>query len=218
MLTIHHSEQLAVWAYRNHVVDFLVKPITDDDISRCHTLLTTIQSIEAQDKRSILNIRSRIPSEIPSGQRLRHQRLLPALRYVEKNFRGKIRNADVAELCDMSRYYFSHEFAEAFSLTFQEYVLCYRILEACSELRHPNVPVTNVAYSVGFNDPSYFARVFRRYLGCSPTEYCVNADKPEFTDRRDGIARRLELTRQTFTAVDRQKADRRISNGSFLQT
>lgn len=218
MLTIHHSERLAIWAYRNRVVDFLVKPITDDDIIRCHELLSAIQSIDAQDRRPILHFRSRIPSEIPPSRRLRHKRLLPALRYVEKNFRGKIRNADVAELCDMSQCHFSHEFAEAFSLTFQEYVLCYRILEACSELRHPNIPVTNVAYSVGFNDPSYFARVFRRYLGCSPTEYCTNADDPEFTDRRDGIARKLELSGVEFSAVDRRKADRRIANVNHLQT
>lgn len=217
MLTIHHSERLAVWAYRNRVVDFLVKPITDEDTTRCYELLSAIQSIDAQNKRPILNFHSRIPPEVPSGQRHRHKRLLPALRYVEKNFRGKIRNADVAELCDMSQCHFSHEFAEAFSLTFQEYVLCYRILEACSELRHPNVPVTNVAYSVGFNDPSYFARVFRRYLGCSPTEYCANADKPEFTERRDGIARKLELNGLNFTAVNQRNTDRRIANLSQMR-
>ena len=218
MLTTHHSERLAVWAYRNRVVDFLVKPITDDDILRCHELLSAIQSIDAQNKRPILNFRSRIPSEIPAGQRLRHKRLLPALRYVEKNLRGKIRNVDVAELCDMSQYHFSHEFTETFSLTFQEYVLRCRILEACSELRHPNVAVTNVAYSVGFNDPSYFARVFRRYLKCSPTEYCANADNPEFVKRREDIARKLELKGLDYSAVDRRKADRRIANVNQLRT
>ena len=47
-----------------------------------------------------------------------------------------------------------------------------RIFEACKELQHSNVPVANVAYSVGFNDPSYFARVFRRFVGLSPSVYC----------------------------------------------
>ena len=217
MVTIHHSEQLAVWAYRNRVVDFLVKPITDDDILRCYELLSAIQNIDAQSKRPILNFRSRIPSEIPAGQRLRHTRLLPAIRYVEKHFRGKIRNADVAELCGMSHYHFSHEFTETFALTFQEYVLRYRTLESCTELRHPNVPVANVAYSVGFNDPSYFARVFRRYIGCSPTEYSANADSPEFVKRLEDVAQKLDLTGHEYTPADRRKADRRIANVNQLR-
>lgn len=212
MITTHHSERLAVWAYRNRVFDFLVKPITDDDVLRCYELLSAIQNIDAQNKRPILNFRSRIPSEIPVGQRLAHKRLSPALRFVEKNFRGKIRNADVAELCDMSQYHFSHEFTETFSLTFQEYVLRYRVFQACTELQHPNVAVANVAYSVGFNDPSYFARVFRRYIGCSPTEYGAAANQPGQAMRLEDIARKLELTGLESASVDRRQFDRRIAN------
>ena len=59
----------------------------------------------------------------------------------------------------------------------------YRIVEACRELRHPNVPVTNVAHSVGFNDPSYFARVFRRFVGVSPSEYSDQPNEPEIEQR-----------------------------------
>ena len=216
MMTTHHSERLAVWAYRNRVFDYLVKPITDDDVLRCHELLSAIQNIDAQNKRPILNFRSRIPSEIPVGQRLSHKRLLPALRYVEKNFRKKVRNIDVAELCDMSKYHFSHEFTETFSLTFQEYVIRYRVFQACTELRHPNVGVANVAYSVGFNDPSYFARVFRRYIGCSPTEYSAAAEQHDGATRLEDIAEKLELTGLESAAVDRRRNDRRIVNVNDL--
>ena len=210
MITAQSSERLAVWAYRNRVFDFLVKPITDDDVRRCHELLSAIQNIEqVQHKRPILNIRSRIPSEIPAGQRRRDHRLAPALKYVEQNFRGTIRNADVAELCGMSQYHFSHEFTVAFSLTFQEYVLRYRIIEACNELRHPNISVSSVAYSVGFNDPSYFARVFRRYVGCSPTEYCEGAGQAGFSRRLEDIIDSLGLADIQAATGDRRRIDRR---------
>ncbi len=173
MLTSYHSEDLAVWAYRNRVLDYLVKPVTASDVKRCLKLLTALQNVEErQDKRVIVGFRSKIPAEIPGGQRVGDVRLAPAVHYVEKNFRNRIRNVDVAELCDMSLCHFSHAFTGTFSLTFQEFVIRYRVFEACKELEHPNVPIANVAYSVGFNDPSYFARVFRRYVNCTPSEFC----------------------------------------------
>ncbi len=173
MLTAHHSEELAVWAYRNHVLDYLVKPVSANDVTRCLELLTALQNVESrQNRRVIVDFRSKIPAEIPVGQQIAGVRLAPAVHFVEKNFRNKIRNVDVAELCDMSLWHFSHAFTITFSLTFQEFVVRYRVLEACKELQHPNVPIANVAYSVGFNDPSYFARVFRRYVGCTPSEFC----------------------------------------------
>jgi two-component system response regulator YesN len=38
-------------------------------------------------------------------------------------------------------------------------------------LANPSMPVADVAAAVGFNDPSYFTRVFRRQEGVSPSEY-----------------------------------------------
>ena len=69
----------------------------------------------------------------------------------------------------------------------------HRILEACKELRHPNIAVANVAYSVGFNDPSYFARVFRRYIGLSPSEYCEQIRHGECNEQIGELANRLQL-------------------------
>ncbi|MOA52673.1 Arabinose operon regulatory protein [compost metagenome] len=33
------------------------------------------------------------------------------------------------------------------------------------------MPITNIGYEAGFKDPSYFARVFKQLLGCTPSEY-----------------------------------------------
>lgn len=194
MLTSQHSEQLAVWAYRNRVMDYLVKPVSEEDLLRCKELILAIQNAEGrQNDRRIIDHKSTFPVEIPVGQRSRGLRLAPALHFVQKSFRSKIRNSEVARSCGMSAFHFSHEFAETYSLTFQEFVLRYRIFEACRELQHPNVPVTNVAYSVGFNDPSYFARVFRRFMELSPTEYCEQVRHGETRQRMSDIVARLEL-------------------------
>jgi len=210
MLTAQHSEGLAVWAYRNRVLDYLVKPVTAEDFRRCKELLQAIQTAEnRQDKRTIINHKSVIPSEIPVGQRMGSVRLAPAVHFVQQNFRRKIRNSEIAELCGMSSFHFSHAFTETFSLTFQEFVLRYRIFEACKELQHPNVPVANVAYSVGFNDPSYFARVFRRFIDLSPSEYCEQIKREDLNQRMSDLVKKLELPQLESMKLDRRQDMRR---------
>lgn len=218
MLTTQHSERLAVWAYRNRVLDYLVKPILDSDFRRCNALLQAIQSADnRQSSRTIIDRKAMIPVEIPVGQRTGGVRLAPAVHFVQKNFRDKIRNADIAEICGMSSFHFSHAFAETFSLTFQDFVLRYRIFEASKELQHPNVPVANVAYSVGFNDPSYFARVFRRFIGASPSEYCEQTGSEEVNQRVKDLAESLELPELEVANIEPRhavvgfQADRRAS-------
>ena len=98
-------------------------------------------------------------------------RLLPALYYVKQNFRFKVRNEVVSKLCDMSPFRFSRSFRETYGITFQDYVMRFRILESCRQLQDPNSNITDVAYAVGFNDASYFSRTFRRYIGMTPSIY-----------------------------------------------
>jgi AraC-like DNA-binding protein len=38
-------------------------------------------------------------------------------------------------------------------------------------LRNPRASVTDIAFAVGFNDLSHFARMFRRYVGLCPSKY-----------------------------------------------
>lgn len=219
MLTTQHSEQLAVWAYRNKVIDYLVQPVSDSDIHRCVELLHAIQMAECrQETRPIFDHRSAIPAETPVGQQTGGVRLAPAVYYVQQNFRRKIRNSEVAKHCGMSLFHFSHVFAETFEVTFQDYVVRYRILEACKELLHPNVPVTNVAHSVGFNDPSYFARVFRRFIGVSPSEYCEFPGIPAIKQKIRDLENILEVSGFNPAAIEPLPAENILQHktrGSF---
>jgi len=58
-------------------------------------------------------------------------------------------------------------------LTPGKYILDRRIVTAGEHLRHGHGPskITDLAYSLGFNDLSHFTRVFRRKFGQSPTEF-----------------------------------------------
>lgn len=172
LLTLQHSESLAVWAFRSRVLDFLVKPVSRGEFHRCLQTIRYVSNVRAtQRSRAQGDNVAPIPPEIPLTMRTDDVQLLPALYYVKQNFRFKIRNEAVAELCDMSPFRFSRSFRETYGLTFQDYVVRFRILEACRLLQDPNANITDVAYAVGFNDASYFSRTFRRYVGTSPSSY-----------------------------------------------
>ena len=182
LVTLQHSESLAVWAFRSRVLDYLVKPVSRREFQRPLQALRRMSDVcPIQHGRKPLDVAAAIPPEIPQKPRVDGVALLSAIYFVKQNYREKVRSEEVAAGCGMSTFRFSRAFHETFGLTFRDYVLRYRILEACRLLRHPDANVTKVAYSVGFNDASYFSRAFRRFMGTSPSAYNAEfeLDEPE---------------------------------------
>lgn len=199
--TLQHSESFAVWAFRTGVIDFLVKPVSQTELHRCLQILNKVNEFQVtQGARMPIDNFAPIPSEIPIAIRHDDVRLLPALFYVKQNFRYKVRNQAVAKFCELSPFRFSRLFRETYGITFQDYVIRTRLLEACRILRNPNTNVTDVAYAVGFNDASYFARTFRRHVGTSPSKYCdefrVKSNPPPNTTM---VRKLLKLPEKTDT-------------------
>lgn len=60
-------------------------------------------------------------------------------------------------------------------MSFGQHLLRYRTERACEQLADPAALAKEVAYSVGFNDVSYFARAFERQLGVCPSKYKATA-------------------------------------------
>jgi len=180
MLTVQHSEALAVWAFRARVWDYFVKPLSRNDVERC---LSSLNEMLALRKASSVRRTAAIPhSTIPEEHRMAGSyrqdpaTLAPAIVYVEENFRGKVTSAKAAALCGLSAFQFSRVFKEAYAVTFQEYLQRFRIREACRLLKNPAAQVADVAQLAGFNDPSYFCKIFKRYTNLSPSRFSTVAE------------------------------------------
>jgi AraC-like DNA-binding protein len=94
-----------------------------------------------------------------------------AIAYVESQFGSKITLDQVASLCHLSTYQFCRVFKQEQGVSFGQYLLHYRLERACERLTTGDVLAKEVAYSVGFNDLSYFTWAFKRQVGVCPSQY-----------------------------------------------
>lgn len=94
-----------------------------------------------------------------------------ALRFIQYNYAGDIGVNDIARYVGISRSQLYRAFLQDFGISPHTYLQKYRINEACSLLRDPNLSIAEVAGSVGFNDPLYFSRVFKSIKQRTPSEY-----------------------------------------------
>ena len=173
LLTQQNSTELALWALRSRVFDLLVKPVQADEVDRVfQRVADAVQARRSQRERKPQGLSARLPPETRyRPQAAAPPRLHAAIAHVAKNFLRPIPESEVALLCNMSPSRFCREFKAVYQVTFVEYLANYRMEHAKRLLANPNMPVADVAAAVGFNDPSYFTRVFRRQEGISPSEY-----------------------------------------------
>jgi AraC-like DNA-binding protein len=182
MITVSHSEDLAVFALRMRVWDYLVMPVSVEEL--CARLAMLSRVPEPQPEHGWAASFSAARSGGHAGDRTagaapHKNRFGPAIGFVEENLAEKISLGEVARLCGLGRYQFSRAFKQGEGTTFREFLIQRRINRAMHLFDDPKASVTDVAFAVGFNDLSYFARVFRRFTGVSPSFYRQAKERQE---------------------------------------
>ena len=202
MLTEYHSEALAVWAYRNRVWDYRVKPIPDEALSRLLGALTRF----ASGRQPHEWLSDRLPGELIAASGHLHKPLMsaprtaPAIAFVTEHYGEIVRLKTVARLCRLSESEFSRIFHHEHGTSFRQFLLDYRIAMARDFLAEPQACVSEVAYAVGFNDPSHFARIFRRCVGEPPTRYNKRVSR---RDQDPGYANQCRSAESSSLRADR---------------
>lgn len=99
------------------------------------------------------------------------RRILKVKDYISKHYTEEIRLADLADLVGMSTTSFSRFFKLRSGKTLSDYVVEMRLGVAARQLVDTTNSVSEICYGCGFNTLSNFNRLFRKYKGCSPTEF-----------------------------------------------
>ena len=134
------------------------------------------------------------------------------LTYVEQNYERSITVQEIADHLALDRSYVHRIFKKRMNMSVKEYILSLRMADASSYLIHPDLSVSDIARSVGYDDVLYFSRLFRKKKGRSPSEYrkqkqqelADNAVLPDVTPARKTVPDKAEKKQ----ASDQEAADK----------
>jgi len=111
----------------------------------------------------------RVPVVYRGG--LPRYRLKRVIDYIDANLSGDLTLAQLAAVAGMSPHYFAELFRKSTGRAPHQYILARRIDLAKERLRDPRGSVLEAGLAAGFQNPSHFARAFRKWVGISPSAF-----------------------------------------------
>ena len=164
-----------VEAVVGHVQDILSSLLPDGDEIRTATRSLTpvfrhgwFDRLESE----FVQIMGTLSAKVEQANRNRQSRAVRrAVRYIEENCNRDLPLDEIAKSVGLSPSYFSSSFKRETGRNVVEYITEHRVEKAIKLLSSTNLNTSEVAYQVGFNDPKYFARIFKRSVGVRPSLY-----------------------------------------------
>ena len=93
------------------------------------------------------------------------------LKFIATHCHNKLTTASLAKEFHLTENYLCYLFKSQTDFSPIEYINKFRVEKAATLLKNTNQSITEIALSVGFEDSSYFARVFKKYMGITPGRY-----------------------------------------------
>ena len=126
-----------------------------DEFKNLYSLISSI--LKTSEKKYI-------PSE-------REKRIFRAIEYIAQNYNKHITNIELADVCGLSAVYFRKLFRDITGMPPIKYVQLFKIKKAKEMLKSDYSSITDIAYSLGYNNVYEFSRDFKKYTGISPSKY-----------------------------------------------
>lgn len=100
------------------------------------------------------------------------QRVKQAILYIQEHYMESITLDDIADSILVSKSECCRCFKRTLNVTPFEYLMKYRIIASTKKMHKKTLEsISEIAGSVGFNNTSYYNKIFKKYMNCTPTEY-----------------------------------------------
>ena len=129
---------------------------------------TTLEDLIAHTTSGVLSMAERYRLFLDNG---RSRPIWLVISYIQEHYREKITLEDLARCADRNPQYISAVFSRECGIPISEYITSLRVEEAKKLLRSTTTPISEIALQVGYQDPKYFSRIFRKETGLYPRAY-----------------------------------------------
>jgi YesN/AraC family two-component response regulator len=153
-----HGGEAAQVQELESLIELADKTVESLDSGRlCEVLVELFASVAAQQK-----------SEVGSTIR---DVIRQAADDIDRNYFEEMTLASLAEKYNVESSYFSRMFKQEMGKNLMLYIAEKRIEKAREYMKDPNINLTEIAFLIGYDDYTYFSRVFKKITGKSPREY-----------------------------------------------
>lgn len=132
-------------------------------------------TVEEVEKWAYQRFEYLINSVQTSRMEIRSDAVNSAIHYMEEHYMEEITLEEIARYIGISPQHFSKIFKDETGINYIEWLTKLRLDIAKRLLSEGGKTIKEVCYVVGYNDPNYFSRIFRKMVGISPTKYSSGA-------------------------------------------
>jgi AraC-like DNA-binding protein len=106
-----------------------------------------------------------------------NERFRAVIEYIRKNVNSNISPIELSRMACMSKSVFYRTFTSEFGISPGRMILNEKIAHAKKMMQEDNIRIKEVCFALGFSDPNYFSRAFRKVEGIAPVEYLASVRK-----------------------------------------
>ena len=170
MISGHAEFAYAQKAMFHNAIGYCLKPFSRNELLDSMQKAWRILNEQERDE-SDTSSNSIQDGFIPKHLTSSHKSVQAMIDYTESHYREDISIQDLAEHCSINANYASQLFKHETGISFISFLTALRMEHAEWLLSHTADPVFQIADAVGYSDYFYFARVFKKVKGYTPTSY-----------------------------------------------
>ena len=141
---------------------------TDLDVISRISDTTTFDELSDTLEYLIEIITGNMISSVYSGH---SQIISKSLQYINSNYNHRVTLSMIEEELHVNSSYFSTLFKNEMGISFTQYINHLRVEKACELLVTTNMSIIDILMTIGFDDQSYFTKVFKKETGMTPRQY-----------------------------------------------
>ena len=115
--------------------------------------------------------------ELLAQEAVKRKRMVEIKGHINSHFNEKISISKLAQKLSVTPRHLSALFRQVYGMHIAEYTIDLRLKKARALLKDTGLSINEIAFASGFKDPSYFRRIFRKYMEVTPKNYRIRSVK-----------------------------------------